>query len=149
MHAGRSHQVTHVVGLEMIAVRKFLRLRVALPLRDDRLRVEVAVFALGLGDDRDDFVHLPVDHRIPSDGIDLRQRLEPFQEIAVVEGRTRKFPRLETGRDAIIGPRVAVFLAAEDRPQVWDHGGAAHIEPLGPKTLRPLHIGEIRHIHLR
>ena len=149
VHARRGDEVPHVVGLEVFTVFELLGLGGgdALALRNDFLRVQIAVFALGFGDNVDDAVHFRIERGLPGDGVDLGEGLQPFQEIAIVERRSGKSPGLQAGRDPVVGPGGALHRIAENIPHVRDHRGPTHFKAFAEQAAVPFHVGQIGHIH--
>ena len=74
-------------------------------LQDD-LSGNVAVWLLGLADNLDHFVHLLIEFRISSHGMDMGYCLEPLVEVTVVPGPALPRAVLQSGSDAEIDPMM-------------------------------------------
>ena len=160
MHARRRHQVAHVVGLEVLTIGKLRRGIGSTSLPDDRGRVQVAIFSLGLGDHGDHLIDVWHTGRLPrrcrvwgGHGLGLHQRLEPFQEITVVKRGTMRpaiSPALSLagGHEEVV-PGMALRGIAEHVPEIRNHRGAAGGEPLAKQSARPADVVEIGHVHDR
>ncbi len=144
------HQMPEVVHLEVEAVLEGPRVASVAGGDQDR-RVQVAVGALGQGDDADGLVHLPVELRIPRDGVDGGGGLEPLVEVAVVPAGAAVPSLGQPGRDPEVVEELARLRTLHDLPHLRDHRLAARREAVGPEAAGPSHVGQAdaAHHHMR
>ena len=137
MHTGRGHQMAKVISLETQPVGKHFAFALLL-LLDDRLRVNIAVRPLRLGDHRDGFVHKFIQCRIFRGSVQACYGFECFVKIPVVKGRPFEITRFQARSDLEIAKGMAQVRVGVGFPELRHHGFAAYLETVGPKTLRPL-----------
>jgi hypothetical protein len=125
--------VTHVVEFMMIQVLPPLLAWVQL-----NLGADVTVRSLGPGDQLNPSVHLLIQLRIPVDGVEPCQRLEPLVAIAVAPISPLVSALLRPGPDAEINEAGRV-LRREKRLLHFRHYRvtAQHVT-LGPEATRPM-----------
>nr|WP_264292492.1 hypothetical protein [Tessaracoccus defluvii] len=153
VQAGRGHQVTEVVRLEVEPVGQRL-VRATLQLGDLRGGVQVAVGALRLGDQRDQILHAGIQLRVIALCQERDGCLEPLVEVAVQEGGALVSAVGATGGHLEVVTGSAQYIVE----QVVAHGGNRAVtnmlEALGPgaegECRRPhgqLRRGEGRSVH--
>ena len=106
--------------------------------------MNITVSTLGLGDDRYDLIHLPVQGWITVDAIDIGGSLQPLVKVTIKPLGAMVTALLLAGRNQKVvigraGPGIRQQL-----PHAWDHAGLAGGKAVRPKARGPMDIGDVR-----
>ena len=126
-------------------------------LRDDHRGVDIAVSALGKGYLFDDLIHQGVNLRIFRHGIDRGTGLQPFVEVAVVEGRAVVLTLDSACSHLEVAEAMTAVLAVlvdslpggvPGVPHIPDARSGEHLETVAPETTRPFGGSQGHVLHL-
>ena len=140
--------MAHVVRFELQRILERLRIRIAIALTDEHRRVQVAISALGFGEDRNDFVEALVQVAVLGYGEHRARGFEPLVKVAVVECRTAVAAFRQASGDAEILEIVAVVRALHQLSHAWHHLLAAQLKAVRPKAASPFHFIEANRLYL-
>ena len=141
MHAGRRHQMPEIIGfktefiVEQFGVARFFLL-------NNRLRINVPVFALGFGHDGNGFVHQGIQFGVFGGGVHTGHGLKGFVKIAVVKRRSFKIARFQARRYFKVAEGMADVGVSVGFPQLRHHGLFGNAKTICPKTTGPMHVGD-------
>jgi hypothetical protein len=113
------------------------QLFVIVTLCDQDLRMNVAVGALGFGDDVDAAVDEVGEIWIIGDCECRASSFQPFVEVAVVKGRAAMAAFGEASSNAEILEELTVVGAQHDAPEAGNGLGPAGFEPSSPEAVSP------------
>ena len=149
MHARRRHQVAQIIHLEIVPVLKRRGIGVAVAQPDEHGRVEVAVGALGLGDDADGSLDAPFQILVMGHGIRGAGAFNQLVEIAVVEQRTAVMTFGQAGGNFEVAEVLRIICAFHQPAHAGKHLRVAKLETVGPETVGPADLAGLGLFNLR
>jgi hypothetical protein len=149
MHAGRRHQMSHVVHLEILPVAKRHSVRVALTRAHQRRRVNVAIRPLRLRDDVDGALEVRCEESVVRHRERGADRFEQFVEISIVEWGATWTPFGESGRDAKVLKVLRVIRPFHQPDHAREHVRAKIFEAIKPKAICPARFVEANGMNFR
>ena len=148
MHAGRGHQMAHVVHLKIHGIAEARRLLAGV-LGDLHIGVDVPVGFLCCGDEIDERIKLRVERFIARRAENRCGAFEPFVEVAVVPFRPAMLSFDFAAGDFEVADVSQPIGFGHQPAHRRHHHIATKCESIGPESVRPANVAQTDGVKLR
>jgi len=140
--------MSHVVGFKVQRILKFFGPRLLLALGYDYRRMNVSVVPLGLTDDINYLIHLPIQLFVSCYRIHKRGSFKPLVEITIMPFWPPVSALFNIRGYTEVLKGVADLRIIEKSPHIRNHNPMAPLKLVSPKSVRPLHGVDIDAVQL-